>query len=58
MSGLASILLAFLVMYFFDVRTVGLAYMFIVYAIVYGIFLMILGLKLRKAQKLSQPARV
>jgi uncharacterized membrane protein HdeD (DUF308 family) len=58
MSGFASILLAFLLMRFFDVGTVGLAYMVIVYAIVYGIFMVSLGFKLRKAQKGSRPARV
>lgn len=57
-SGFASVLLAFLLMFFFNVGTVGLAYMVIAYAIVYGIFLMTLGFKLRKVEKLSQPAKV
>jgi uncharacterized membrane protein HdeD (DUF308 family) len=58
LSGFVSILLAFLLMFFFDVGTVGLAYLVVVYAIVYGIFLTTLGFKLRKARKASQPARV
>ncbi len=58
MSGFVSILLAFLLMFFFDVGTVGLAYLVVVYAIVYGIFLTTLGFKLRKARKGSQPASV
>jgi uncharacterized membrane protein HdeD (DUF308 family) len=58
LSGLASILLAFLLMFFFDTGTVVLAYMVIVYAIVYGIFMVSLGFKLRKAQKVSPPARL
>jgi uncharacterized membrane protein HdeD (DUF308 family) len=57
-SGFASILLAFLLMFFFDVWTVGLAYMVIVYAIFYGIFMVSLGFKLHKAQKASQPSSV
>jgi uncharacterized membrane protein HdeD (DUF308 family) len=58
LSGFVSILLAFLLMFFFDVGTVGLAYLVVVYAIVYGIFLTTLGFKLRKARKGAQPARV
>jgi len=56
LSGLASMLLAFLLLFFFDTGTVVLAYMVIVYAIVYGIFMVSLGFRLRKAQKVSQPA--
>ncbi|MBI5582192.1 MAG: DUF308 domain-containing protein [Deltaproteobacteria bacterium] len=50
MSGFVSMLLAFLLMFFFDVGTVGLAYMVVIYAIVYGIFMATLGFKLRKAR--------
>jgi uncharacterized membrane protein HdeD (DUF308 family) len=57
LSGFVSILLAFLLMFFFDVGTVVLAYLVVVYAIVYGIFLTTLGFRLRKARKSSQPAR-
>jgi uncharacterized membrane protein HdeD (DUF308 family) len=58
MSGFASVLLALLLMSFFEVGTVGLAYMIAVYAILYGIMMVILGFKLRKTRKVSQPARV
>jgi uncharacterized membrane protein HdeD (DUF308 family) len=55
MSGCVSVLFAFLLMAFFEVGTVGLAYIITVYAILYGIMLMILSFKLRQARKSSQP---
>jgi uncharacterized membrane protein HdeD (DUF308 family) len=58
MSGFASVLFAFLLMSFFNVGTVALAYVIVVYAILYGIILVIMGFKLLKVRKKSQPVRM
>ncbi len=58
LSGIASILFALLLMSFPGAGALGLILVIAGYAIVFGIILVTLGFKLRRAGKISQPGNV
>jgi uncharacterized membrane protein HdeD (DUF308 family) len=57
LSGIASILFALLLMVFPGAGALGLIWLIALYAIIFGVVLILLGFKLRGAQKISQPAK-
>lgn len=56
LSGIASILFALLLMVFPGAGALGLIWLIAAYAIIFGVVLILLGFKLRRARKISQPA--
>ena len=57
LSGIASIIFALLLMVFPGVGALGLIWLIALYAIIFGVMLILLGFKLRGARKISQPAK-
>jgi uncharacterized membrane protein HdeD (DUF308 family) len=57
LSGIASIIFALLLMVFPGVGALGLIWLIALYAIIFGVMLILLGFKLRGARKISEPAK-